>query len=246
MSAPTIKQQEYLRRLAQRAGETFTMPSTRAQASREIERMRQRVEASKETAGDCKAQEHREYAEVAELAAADGATSASIASGETRRLAESRDGHTGGAWSDRGFGDYDREASASQLQLLQNLCRRARIAPVPCVDAEAALPAIDLLLARNPGRSTADVLANVPPDSLTQVLGGLSAREREVFVGRFMMRATSIAVARDLGIDTRDVKVIEPRAATRARNCVVTELLAGRLRPAELSHTQASDLGRTL
>ena len=37
---PTAKQQRYLRALAQRTGQTFTTPTTRAQASREIDRLR--------------------------------------------------------------------------------------------------------------------------------------------------------------------------------------------------------------
>jgi hypothetical protein len=38
--APTRKQLAYLRRLAQRAGQTFTTPRTRFQASAEIRRLR--------------------------------------------------------------------------------------------------------------------------------------------------------------------------------------------------------------
>ena len=38
---PTQKQQRYLRSLAQRTGTSFTPPSTKAQASREIERLKQ-------------------------------------------------------------------------------------------------------------------------------------------------------------------------------------------------------------
>jgi hypothetical protein len=37
---PTQKQLAYLRRLANRAGQTFTYPQTRTQASREIERLK--------------------------------------------------------------------------------------------------------------------------------------------------------------------------------------------------------------
>ena len=37
---PTAKQLAYLRALANRAGQTFIYPRTRAQASREIERLR--------------------------------------------------------------------------------------------------------------------------------------------------------------------------------------------------------------
>ena len=38
---PTQKQQRYLRSLAQRTGTSFTPPATKAQASREIERLKQ-------------------------------------------------------------------------------------------------------------------------------------------------------------------------------------------------------------
>ena len=38
--APTQKQQRYLRSLAQQTGTSFTPPTTRAEASREIERLK--------------------------------------------------------------------------------------------------------------------------------------------------------------------------------------------------------------
>ena len=38
---PTQKQQRYLRSLAQKTGTSFTPPSTKAQASREIKRLKQ-------------------------------------------------------------------------------------------------------------------------------------------------------------------------------------------------------------
>ncbi len=42
MAAPTPKQLNYLRRLAETTGTTFSPPSTRAEASREIERLKGR------------------------------------------------------------------------------------------------------------------------------------------------------------------------------------------------------------
>ena len=43
---PTAKQLAYLRTLAQRTGETFVSPTTRAEASREIDRLRHRTRSS--------------------------------------------------------------------------------------------------------------------------------------------------------------------------------------------------------
>lgn len=45
---PTTKQLAYLRALAQRTGQTFTPPATRADASREIQRMRTATPSSRQ------------------------------------------------------------------------------------------------------------------------------------------------------------------------------------------------------
>jgi hypothetical protein len=44
---PSARQLAYLRALAQRTGQTFTWPATRAQASREIRRLRSAVPSSR-------------------------------------------------------------------------------------------------------------------------------------------------------------------------------------------------------
>jgi hypothetical protein len=61
---PTQRQQTYLRQLAERTGQTFAVPRTRAEASREIERL-ERTEPSApfERRGDRHAVSHERRAE---------------------------------------------------------------------------------------------------------------------------------------------------------------------------------------
>jgi hypothetical protein len=67
---PTDKQLSYLRALALRAGQTFTPPKTKANASREINRLRSAEPASRQ-------QRHDERREIGQdLARGDGANAA--------------------------------------------------------------------------------------------------------------------------------------------------------------------------
>lgn len=244
MNKPTIAQQNYLRRLAEAAGESFRLPTTRRQASSEIQRLKERVEASKETAADTTAQLRRERSQMATQAERSGATAAALQPGETRRLSESHDGRSGGAWGNRGLGDYERELSEPQRQLLGRLCKRARISVPGDVDARAARATIDLMLARNPGRAAADVIRTLPPGQKA-TLEALTPLERCVFQGRFLERATAIGVARELARDVDDVRAIEARAAIRARNAIASELLAGQLTP-QAENVRSLNVGRAL
>ena len=49
---PTAKQLAYLRALAHRTGQTFTPPATRADASREIRRLREATASSQQELGE--------------------------------------------------------------------------------------------------------------------------------------------------------------------------------------------------
>ena len=49
---PTAKQLAYLRALAHRTGQTFTPPATRADASREIRRLREATPSSRQELGE--------------------------------------------------------------------------------------------------------------------------------------------------------------------------------------------------
>jgi hypothetical protein len=49
---PTTKQLAYLRALAHRTGQTFTPPATRADASREIRRLREATPSSQQELGE--------------------------------------------------------------------------------------------------------------------------------------------------------------------------------------------------
>lgn len=244
MNKPTIAQLDYLRKLAAQAGESFSVPETRRQASREIERLKERLALSKDSATDTAAQLRQERHEISTQAQLSGASAASIQPIETRRLSESRDGHSGGAWSNRGLGDYEREISEPQRQLLGRLCKRARINLPDDVDARAARAAIDLLVARNPGRAAADMIRTLTPDH-APMLGALTPLEQLVFDGRFLKRTTAVGVARELDRDVDDIKALEERAGIRARNHLASELLTGRLAPLA-ENSQAIGLGRTL
>ena len=49
---PTTKQLAYLRALAHRTGQTFTPPATRADASRDIRRLREATPSSRQELGE--------------------------------------------------------------------------------------------------------------------------------------------------------------------------------------------------
>jgi hypothetical protein len=49
---PTTKQLAYLRALAHRTGQTFTLPATRADASRDIRRLREATPSSRQELGE--------------------------------------------------------------------------------------------------------------------------------------------------------------------------------------------------
>jgi len=61
--APTVKQLSYLRRLAEQTATTFTPPKTRGQASREIKRLKELGDSSREERRRERAQLSRALAE---------------------------------------------------------------------------------------------------------------------------------------------------------------------------------------
>jgi len=130
---PTLKQQRYLRQLAQRTGTTFAVPKTKAEASAEIRRL-QRIPA------ESRIEQRSTDREVATAMVAQAGDAVRVCEDEVA-------GH--GASARWAKGPEAPEPTAAQLDYLRRLAARTRT-PLPQPTARAEVSALITELKRRP------------------------------------------------------------------------------------------------